>query len=275
MARHRSNRWRSGMAQAGAMVALLLLAGCKTELYSHLGEVEANQMVAILLRHDIPADRTTDPKDHTLTIKVDKSQFAEAVALLSSRGYPRPSFATPAQIFPGNGLVVSPVAEQARLLYATGQELSHTISEIDGVLSARVQVALPDGNAMRGTTAPASASVFIRYRASATLEPLVPQIKTLVANSVSGLNYDRVSVILVPVTAPQPAAGAAEAAAPPAGTGGSTTSDFAAATGSGSQGGSELIRWITGALAMVGVIGSIGWAFGVRPRRQRMRDANG
>lgn len=191
------------MARLGLLVpflaAALLLAGCKTELYSHLGEGEANEMVAILLERGIAADRTEDAKDHTLTVSIDKSQFADAVELLKSHGYPRQKFASVADIFPGDGLVTSPVAERARLLYAMSQELSRTISEIDGVLSARVQVVLPDGDPMRQNQTVPSASVFIRHSKSAQIENLVPQIKTMVANSVAGVTYDHVTVVLVPV----------------------------------------------------------------------------
>ena len=59
-------------------LAALLLAGCNDELYSGLGERDANEMMAILLRHDIDTDRIV-AKDGSISISVPKSQFAEAV----------------------------------------------------------------------------------------------------------------------------------------------------------------------------------------------------
>jgi type III secretion protein J len=39
----------------------------------------------------------------------------------------------------------------------------------------------------------------VRYDSRSHVDQLVPQIKMLVANSVEGLSYDKVSVVLVPV----------------------------------------------------------------------------
>jgi type III secretion protein J len=100
------------------------------------------------------------------------------------------------------------------LNYALSQELAHTISEIDGVLSARVHIVLPEDAELQKAAIASSASVFIRHLRSATLQSAVPQIKTLIANSVAGVTYDRVTVVLVPVDgapAAQPAAGAGAA----------------------------------------------------------------
>ncbi len=187
-----------------------LLAACKDDLYTHLDEREANEMLAILLRHDIDADRI-QAKDGSVTISVSKSEFAEAVDALKERGYPRDKYSSVADVFPGDELISSPLQERARLTYAMSQELSHTISDIDGVLSARVHIVLPEEGQLQKAKTPSSASAFIRHAKSVPLEPVVPQIKTLIANSVQGVTYDRVTVVLVPVEGSakeQPAQGA-------------------------------------------------------------------
>ena len=138
-------------------------------------------------------------KDGTATILIDERQFAEAVELLRARGYPRAKFSTINDVFQPSGLIASPVQEQARFLWALGQELSKTVSQIDGVLTARVQVVLPDNDILKREPTPSSASVFIRFDDTSRVPGLVPQIKMLVANSVQGLSYDKVSVVLVPV----------------------------------------------------------------------------
>jgi len=91
------------------------------------------------------------------------------------------------------------------MIYALSQELSRTVSEIDGVLSARVHLVLPENDPLRQQLVPSSASVFIRHRTSASLSDLVPQVKMLVANGIAGLSYDKVSVILVAVAERAPA----------------------------------------------------------------------
>jgi type III secretion protein J len=85
------------------------------------------------------------------------------------------------------------------MIFALSEELSRTVSEIDGVLSARVQLALPENDPLRQQLVPSSASVLIRHRSNIPVGNLVPQVKMLVANGVAGLTYDKVSVVLIPV----------------------------------------------------------------------------
>lgn len=186
-------------SRALALAGLLLLAGCKTELYSSLPEREANEMISILQRQGIATEKNR-AKDGTETVLVDKSRFSDAVTILRDHGLPHKQFDNIGDVFKASGLVASPMQDRARFLYALSQELSSTISEIDGVLTARVEVVLPDNNIMQRNPTPSSASVFVRYDSHSHVDQLVPQIKMLVANSVEGLSYDKVSVVLVPVT---------------------------------------------------------------------------
>jgi len=178
--------------------AALLLAACQVDLYSGLNEEDANEMLALLM-HDGLSAAKVQAKDGTNSIMIEQSQFAMAVDILKSRGLPRTKFASINDVFQPSGLIASPVQEQARYLWAIGQELSRTVSQIDGVLTAHVQVVLPDNDLMKRETTPSSASVFIRYDEDSQAPGLVSQIKSLVANSVQGLTYDKVSVTLVPV----------------------------------------------------------------------------
>jgi type III secretion protein J len=174
------------------------LASCKSELYTNLDQQHANEIVATLRQHGIPADRTLGKGDR-IAVSVDESRFAEAVQVLNDNGLPRAEFATLGEVFKKDGLVSSPIQERAQMIFALSQELSRTVSEIDGVLSARVHLVLPENDPLRQQLIPSSASVFIRHRASVPISDLVPQVKMLVANGVAGLSYEKVSVILVPV----------------------------------------------------------------------------
>ncbi|MCB9942279.1 MAG: type III secretion inner membrane ring lipoprotein SctJ [Geminicoccaceae bacterium] len=180
-----------------SLLTLLVLAGCKTDLYGNLSERDANEMAAILLDNGIDVDREI-AKDGTITLFVEKSDFASSVRLLTDAGYPRESFMDMGTIFGRDGLISSPVEERARFIFALSQELSDTLSRIDGVLSARVHIVLPDNNPFRQAAMPSSASVFIRHLDSVDLGMLVPEIKTLVANGIEGVVYDNVSVALFP-----------------------------------------------------------------------------
>jgi type III secretion protein J len=205
----------------GALIACLLataLGGCKADLYTKLQEREANEMVALLLSNGFDAGRTQS-KDGTSTVIVEQKQFARAVELLKANGYPRQSFTNMGEVFKGGGLIASPTEERARYVYALSEELSKTISDIDGVLSARIHVVLPKNDLLRQDATPSSASVFIRYDARAPVKALLQQIKMLVANSIEGLSYEKVSVVLVPVerNEPQPVTAVATTGAATAG----------------------------------------------------------
>jgi len=188
-------RW---LQRALVLLAALLLSACEAELYSNLDQRQANEMVATLQQHGIPAQRTA-VKGGQYTVVVDKARFAESITILKDAGLPKEEFQTMGQVFKKDGLVSSPTQERAQMIFALSQELSRTVSEIDGVLSARVHLVLPENDMLRQQLVPSSASVFIRHRSDAPVGNLVPQVKMLVANGVAGLSYDKVSVVLVPV----------------------------------------------------------------------------
>lgn len=173
-----------------------LLQACDMDLYTNLSERDANSMVAVLLRDGIPAARKIQDNGQ-LKVVVDELRFAEAMTLLDKAGLPQQTFSNMGEVFRGNGLVSSPVQERAQMVYALGEELSHSLSQIDGIVSARVHVVLPDNDLLKRVIAPSSASVLVRYDPATDVSLLIPQIKTLVANGVSGLSYDGVSVTAI------------------------------------------------------------------------------
>ena len=179
-------------------VVVLALTGCsKVNLYSQLSEQQANEIVAVLLSAQIDADKElADGK--TWVVKTDKSDLPRAVDVLRKTGYPREQFQTFGDIFKKDGFVSSPLEERARLIHGLSQELSHTITSIDGVIAARVHVAVPEKDALSDKIRPSSASVFIKYRPDIDMASHVSQIKALVVNSIEGLPYDNVTVTLFP-----------------------------------------------------------------------------
>ncbi len=184
---------------------LLVLAAtaCQTELYSDLSEKEANEMLALLLDHGYDSEKNP-AEDNRWNLVIEKGQLASAVKLLNNEGYPRDQFANLGNIFEKDGLVSSPMEERARFVYGLSQEISQTLSQIQGVLSARVHVALPKQDPLNPNPRPASASVFIKHRPGTPLETKIPEIKELVVNSIEGLAYDKVSVALFPVVPVEP-----------------------------------------------------------------------
>jgi type III secretion protein J len=190
-------RW---VQRALVLLVALLLSACEAELYNNLDQRQANEMIATLQQRGIAAQRVP-VKGGQYTVVVDKGRFAESIAILKEAGLPKQEFQNMGQVFKKDGLVSSPMQERAQMIFALSQELSRTVSEIDGVLSARVHLVLPENDPLRQQLVPSSASVFIRHRSNMPVGNLVPQVKMLVANGVAGLSYDKVSVVLVPVDA--------------------------------------------------------------------------
>ncbi len=180
----------------------LLLTGCKTELYSKLDENDANAMLAILLTNKIDSEKAIDKKAGTYSLNVDESSIPKAVTLLNEHGYPKEKAVTMGEMFKKEGLISSPLEERARFIFALSQSVQETLSQIDGVLVARVHIVLPENNFGDEKAQPASASVFIKYNPAYRIEDMKSDIKMIVEKSIEGLSYDKVSVVMVPAQLP-------------------------------------------------------------------------
>jgi type III secretion protein J len=179
------------------LLVLALLAGCgEQELYSQLSERSANEMVAVLRSAGLAAEKQA--KDGQFSVVTSGADFSTAVRTLNAQGYPREQFDSMGKVFKREGFVSSPLEERARLVFALSQEIANTIASIDGVVTARVHLVLPDNNPLADKPKPAAASVFIKHRPDKDLSPQVAQIKALVVNSLEGVPYDNVTVALFP-----------------------------------------------------------------------------
>lgn len=173
----------------------LLLAGCDKEatLFSGLAESQANAALAALLESGIAA--TKAPGDEgTWNVMIGEKDFAEAAMLCERRGLPRRTFNGVGVVFKKTGMVSSPSEERIRFMDAIAQDLSQTISMIDGVVDARVHVVLPENDPFAKNTLPSSAAVALRSRWDADLTEAIPQVKSLVKNAIEGLAYEKISV---------------------------------------------------------------------------------
>lgn len=189
-----------------AVIAAMTLAGCsQVELYSNLPEQEANEMMAVLIDNGIACTKKSG-EEGTWNLLVGGDQFAASVTKLKELGYPRETFVGMGEVFQKSGLVSSPGEERIRFMHALSQELSRTVSQIDGVVSARVHIVLPENNPFGEKAQPSSAAVFIKYRQGAQLETLTPAIKELVISSIEGMTADKVSVSLFEADPPRPPA---------------------------------------------------------------------
>lgn len=174
------------------------LAGCMGDsqvLYSHLDEAQANEVAATLLRMGIDIDKRQAERGNDWIIRVDKKNLPNAMAILEASGLPRAAHPSMGEIFKKEGFVASPTEDKARYLYALSEELADTLQKIDGVIKARVHVALPDRDLIGGKQDSASASVVMLIRPGAHVQERETDIKAIVKDAVEGLdNPDRVTV---------------------------------------------------------------------------------
>jgi type III secretion protein J len=178
------------------LIFLLGCVGCTDQiLYSNLTEREANEMIALLYKKGITANKSS-ASDQTYSVSIHRGQFSQAIEILRSQGYPRNQFQSLGDVFKKEGFVSSPLEERARLNYAQSQELARTIESIDGVVLARVHLALPEENNLTKNSKPSSASVFLKHRRGMDLSDRESQIKALIVNSIEGLPYENVTVAM-------------------------------------------------------------------------------
>ena len=181
--------------------AAVLGSGCgKSVLYSNVSERQANEMIALLRARNMAVGKQAG-LENSWTVTIAGNQFASAVDVLSNYGYPQDQFNTLGKVFQKSGLVSSPTEERARFMYALSENLAENVSHIAGVVTARVNIVLPENNPYTDAVTPSSAAVFVTYRPGSSIEDSIRDIKQLVANSIEGLSYDKVSVALFPTPA--------------------------------------------------------------------------
>lgn len=194
-------------ALVAAAVIALALAGCsaQVELLAAIPEQDANEVIAALATAGITATKVPG-KEGVVGITVPQNDTARAVDTLRAQGLPREQFSGMGQVFKKSGLISSPMEERARYLDALSQDLSATLTRIDGVIFARVHLVLPERGSAGEKDQLSTAAVFIKHQTGYDLDILQPQVRRLVVNSIPGLALERVSVVLVPSAVTKPAA---------------------------------------------------------------------
>ncbi len=183
-----------------AWACLALLGGCQTDLVSNQSEADVNSMVSALLVQGIEAEKVTRDAGKTWVLAVEKDETVRALLVLKAAGLPPERFVSLGDMFKKEGLISTPFEERVRFVHGVSQELSDTLSHIDGVVTAKVHIVLPTNDPMATKVTPSSASVFVKHRPEANMSNIVPSIKTMVSRAVEGLAYDNVNVTLVPAS---------------------------------------------------------------------------
>ena len=184
-----------------AIFLVLLIQGCsdQMELHRALLEEDANQVIAELADKQVIAEKKADKVG--ITVLISREDMARSVRILQAAGLPRKTQSSFGEIFKKEGVISTPMEERARYLYALSQELENTLSQIDGVIRARVHIVLPERVAPGEAIMPSSAAVFIKYTEWLDPDIILPRVERMIAKSIPGLTgneSDKLAVVFVP-----------------------------------------------------------------------------
>jgi type III secretion protein J len=192
-----------------APLLLALAAACgEEELLHGLDEAQANQSLVALGEDGIPGRKAReDGSEGGWTVTVPSTEGGRARRLLAARELPRarpPGFA---EVFGKGSMVPTPAEERALYQHALAGELARSLETIDGVVEARVHLALPAPDPLRPETRAAPrAAVLLKCRAEARaeVELLAAGIRALIAGAAEGLDPVGVAVVIAEAGATPP-----------------------------------------------------------------------
>ncbi|GFO67313.1 flagellar M-ring protein [Geomonas limicola] len=176
-----------------AFAALITVAN-KTDyrpLFANLTSEDAGEIVKKLKEQKVPYQITDDGK----AVLVPSDKVHELRLSLASEGLPQGG-GVGFEIFDRKNFGMTEFVQKLNYQRALQGELSRTISQIAGVESARVHLALPEKTLFKDSEKPATASVVLKMRSNRTLrEGEVNGVVHLVASSIEGMDPEHVTVM--------------------------------------------------------------------------------
>ena len=181
------------LASLLAFAALISVAN-KTDyrpLFANLTQEDAGEIVKKLKEQKIPHQIAADGK----AILVPSDKVYDLRLTMASEGLPQGG-GIGFEIFDRKNFGMTEFVQKLNYQRALQGELSRTISQITGVESARVHLALPEKTLFKDAEKPATASVVLKMRSNRTLrEAEVQGVLHLVASSIEGLDPENVTVL--------------------------------------------------------------------------------
>ncbi|MEX1013021.1 MAG: type III secretion inner membrane ring lipoprotein SctJ [Waddliaceae bacterium] len=186
-----------------------ILTSCESRkaIVNQLDEKEANEILVFLGARGINAVKEPSTEGGAggaqriplWNVTVPIEQSTEAMSLLNRAGLPRRRGTNLLGIFSDTGLVPSELAERIRYQAGLAEQIASVIRMMDGVLDAEVQISFPEDDPLNPgrTRGNITASVYVKH--SGVLDDpnvqMESKIKRLVTGSITGLDFDHVTVI--------------------------------------------------------------------------------
>ncbi len=160
-------------------------------LYGKLSEKDSSQIIAQLQAQNIPHKIANGGS----TVYVPAAQVHRLRMELAGKGVPSGD-GVGFEIFDKGQFGLSDFVQRTNYLRALQGELARTISQLEGVASARVMIVQPENRLLVSNQGvKPTASVFVELNKSRLDPEAVNSIRNLVANSVQGLVPDQVAVV--------------------------------------------------------------------------------
>lgn len=175
----------------------LAVSGCREDaLLSELDQNQANEVVALLQKHNIDASKKSIAKSG-YSVYVDKGDFSTAVDMITIYNLPSKPRIEIEKMFPADALISSPRAEIARIYSAIEQRLEQTLNQLNGVITSRVHVSYDINNSeVDNKIKPMHVAVLLRFNTgNKQAETLIADATRLVKNSFTNIEYENISVI--------------------------------------------------------------------------------
>ena len=183
-----------GGAAAVALIAVTLLWSGDPDysvLYAGLSGAQGGLALAELQKLNIPYRIAEGGR----VIMVPTAQLGQARLQLAAHGVPKTE-GDAWGLLDNEALGVSPFVEQVHYVRGLEANLSHTVGELDGVVSAQVTLALPKRSGFLADEPKPSASVLLRLATGARMSSAqIAGVVGLVASSVPGLEPENVTVV--------------------------------------------------------------------------------
>ena len=162
-----------------------------TPLFSGMSASDANAVVEQLRSASVPYELA----DGGATVLVPEKDVYDQRLAAASAGLPSTGSAG-YSLLDDMGVTTSEFQQSVTYKRAIEGELAATISAIDGVTAASVQLAIPEESVFVSETVDATASVFVETSGSSTLSPKqVEAIVYLTSAAVSGMKPENVAVV--------------------------------------------------------------------------------
>lgn len=176
-----------------------MLSGCNEDVVlENLTQEQAVQVQAILQQHDLTSVKSGSLKSG-YSISVPRTEVASALSVIKEYQLPRSADVQISQAFPDNSLLSSPGAEKTRIISLEEQRLEQSLNLIDQVVNVRVHISYPiNDNDYMAAQQKSHVGVLISYKGDLEPATFIPEIKSLIKNSLDSVDYENISVVVFP-----------------------------------------------------------------------------